>query len=310
MRLIVIAYLSFNIISISHAQSDDWKGHIQISFNLGSPITNVGLRFIGEFQRYSGVEVAAGYGLTYHFKNYGLPGQHLEHSVFMTGHYLWGDREGEEGMENFIKHIDSGRSLNSLGYTYERFLNPIGTSQATGTILYRYDNLAFQFENDFFGHMNYWDEYRTGGIGIGYVDKENYYTMKALFWTGSSHDGEEKKYREGKSNYPARWGYRDIMNCIGGKYSHGIVSFGVIRDAGYGQNVGGFLGIDAEQIRNVVQNKFFHDMYFLPNFVDNPKNLHLPMKMENGENYLYKEDQKIRAPRLVWQLSLNPELLY
>jgi len=133
--------------------------------------------------------------------------------------------------------------------------------------------------------------------------------MNMLFWTGSSH-GQEVKHRQGESDYPARWGYRDISKNTGGGYSHGIWSIGYIRHIGSGQNLGGYLGVDAEQIRNVVQNKVFHDMYFLPKFMKNPKNLHLPMKMENGENFLYENGQSIRSPRFVYQLSLNPNLMY
>jgi len=158
--------------------------------------------------------------------------------------------------------------------------------------------------------MNYWDEFRTGAIGLGYIEKDIYFSAKSIFWTGSSHCGEEVKYREGKSKYPARWGYRDITDCPGGKYSHGIFSLGIITDAGFGQNVGGHIGIDTEQYRNAVQNKFFHDMYFIPSFMDNPKNLHIPMKTTDGSNYLYKEDQEIRPAKFVWQLGLNPALVY
>jgi hypothetical protein len=70
------------------------------------------------------------------------------------------------------------------------------------------------------------------------------------------------------------------------------------------------LGIDAEQIRDIIQNKGFHDMCFIPSFMTNQKNLHIPMKMEDGYDYLFKEGQKIRKPKLVWQLALNPSLLY
>lgn len=294
----------------SMCQSDAWKGHIQVSFSLGSPLQSIGIQVIGEYRGIDEIELAAGLGAHYHFKNYGIPGRHWEGSLFGTGHYLWGDRAEEDQIINFVKHLDSGNSLSSVGYTIERFFNRIGTTQTIGTIHYRAENFALQFSNDFFGHMNYWDEFRTGAIGIGYIEKETYIAAKSLFWTGTSHCGEEKKYREGKSDYPARWGYRDISNCPGGQYSHGIFTLGIFTDAGFGQNVGGFIGIDAEQYRNAVQNKFFHDMYFIPNFMDNPKNLHIPMKAKDGSNYLFHGDQEIRPIKFVWELGLNPRLIY
>lgn len=311
LQIAIVILLSYCFSSSdAFCQSDEWKGHVQVAFTLGSPVQSIGIQVIGEYRGISEIELAAGVGAHYHFRNYGIPGRHWEGSFFGTGHYLWGDRAEEDQIINFVKHLDSGNSLSSVGYTIERFFNKIGTTQTIGTIHYRAENFAIQFGNDFFGHMNYWDEFRTGAIGLGYIEKDIYFSAKSIFWTGSSHCGEEVKYREGKSKYPARWGYRDITDCPGGKYSHGIFSLGIITDAGFGQNVGGHIGIDTEQYRNAVQNKFFHDMYFIPSFMDNPKNLHIPMKTTDGSNYLYKEDQEIRPAKFVWQLGLNPALVY
>ncbi len=296
--------------NIGYSQSDNYKIHLQIKINIGSPIKNIGIGIIGEYLETSGMEIAAGYDLTYHFKNYGIPDKHLEHHLFGTAHYLWGSRQEEDELVNFIKMLDTGASAHSFGYTFEYFYNKIGTTQKIGTFHYRLNNLVFQFSNDLFGHFNYWDQYRTGAVGIGWVERETYFNMNLLFWTGNTNEKTVMKYREGESDYPARFGYRALDEAVGGRFSHGILSFGVIRDAGIGQNVGVHLGIDAEQIRNLIQNKVFHDMHFIPSFMTNPKNLHIPMKMEDGHDYLFKEGQKIRKPKLVWQLALNPNLLY
>ena len=296
--------------SVSICQGDDYKIHLQVKINLGSPVNNIGVGVIGEYLGTSGMEVAAGYDLTYHFKNYGIPNKHLEHHLFGTAHYLWGSRDEEDQFVNFIKLIDSRSSAHSFGYTMEYFHNEIGTKQRIGTLHYRFNNFVLQFSNDLFGHFNYWDQYRTGAVGLGWIEKENYFNMNLLFWTGNTNEKSVKKYREGESDYPARYGYRALDDAVGGKFSHGILSFGVVRDIGSGQNLGIHLGVDAEQIRNTVQNKIFHDMYFIPSFMTNPKNLHIPMKMENGSDYLFKEGQKIRKPKLVWQLALNPNILF
>lgn len=309
-RNVLCVLIIFTHCYISSSQSDDYKIHLQVKINLGSPVNNIGFGIIGEYLGTSGMEVAAGYDLTYNFKNYGIPSKHLEHHLFGTAHYLWGSRETEDQLVNFIKMIDSGSSAHSFGYTMEYFHNNIGTTQRIGTFHYRLNNFILQFGNDLFGHFNMWDQYRTGAVGLGWIKQENYFNMNFLFWTGNTNGKAVTKYREGESEYPARFGYRAMDDAVGGKFSHGILSVGVIRDVGNGQNIGAHLGIDAEQIRNVIQNKIFHDMYFLPSFMDNPKNLHIPMKMEDGHDYLFKEGQKVRNPKLVWQLSLNPNLLY
>lgn len=311
LQFYITCLIGFCSIPVSTAQGDAWQGHLQININLGNPITNIGVTAIGEYKGVEGAEFSAGYGVTYYLKNYGIPGKHFEQNLFGSAHYLWGNRDEEDQFKNYIKHLDSRQSEQSVGYTFELFVNNMGTTQRFGSINYRNLDFTLQFGNDLFGHFYLWDEYRTGSIGMGYIDKENYYSMKILFWTGTSHCGKEKKHREDtKGEYPSRWGYRDITDCNGGKYSHGILSFGLIRDAGYGQNIGAHIGIDAEQIRNSIQNKIFHDMYFIPSFMENPKNLSLPMKMSNGEDFLYLEGQKVRPARFVYQISLNPSLMY
>lgn len=304
---ILISILTY---SVGMGQSDDYKVHLQVKINIGSPVNNIGVGIIGEYFGTDKVEIAAGYDLIYHFKNYGIPKKHLEHHLFGTAHYLWGSRDGEDQLLNFIKTLDSGESAHSFGYTMDYFYNKIGTKQRVGTIHYRINNFVLQFSNDLLGHFNMWDQYRTGAVGIGLIEQENYFNFNMLFWTGNTNEKTVKKYREGQSDYPARFGYRALDEAVGGLFSHGILSFGVVRDMGSGQNAGIHLGIDAEQIRNVVQNKVFHDMYFLPSFMKNPKNLHIPMKMEDGHDYLFQKGQSIRKPKFVWQLSLNPNLLY
>ena len=304
-------WLALSVIGQCTCQiDDDYKVHLQVKINIGSPVNNIGVGVIGEYLGTSGTELALGYDLTYNFRNYGIPGRHIEHHIFGTAHYLWGSRDEVDQLNNFIKLIDSRRSANSFGYTFEYFYNQIGSAQKMGTFHFRFDDFTIQFSNDLLGHFNYLDRFRTGAVGLGWIEQENYFNMNMLFWTGDSTERGVKKYREGESEYPARFGYRALDSVVGGKYSHGILSFGVIRDVGSGQNAGIHLGIDAEQIRNVVQNKVFHDMYFIPSFLENPKNLHIPMKMEDGNDYLFEENQKIRNPKLVWQLTLNPNLLY
>lgn len=298
------------ISTINEGQSDDYKIHLQVKINLGQPITNIGVGIIGEYLEKSGFEIAAGYDLTYHLKNYGIPDRHLEHHLFGSAHYLWGNRKEEDELINFIKTLDSGRSKNAAGYTMEYFHNKIGTSQRIGTLHMRADQFVIQFGNDLLGHFNYWDQYRTGAVGLGWIEQENYFNMNMLFWTGNTNDKAVKKYREGESDYPARYGYRSLDNAVGGKYSHGIFSIGMVRDIGSGQNAGVHLGMDSEHFRNFVQNKIFHDLYFIPKALSDPKNLHIPMKMADGRDYLYKVGQKVRPLKFVWQLALNPNLLY
>lgn len=291
------------------SQIDTWRVGVQVTSNFGFPENNIGLRIVGEYHGIEEVELAMAYSLQYHFRNFGPSINHLEHSLMGTFHYVWGDLYLKEDEDlSFVKFLDSRRYKNSFGYTWQRFFNDIGTSQNVGTLHMRFNKTITQFSNDVFANTNGKDRYRTGGFAFGFYDKKTLYLSQLLIWTGDSHCKDVKKVRD--SNYPARWGYRDISDCNYGNLSHGILSLNVMRDVGYGQTVGLKLGTDSEQVRHYVQNRIFHDLYFVPRFMNKTKNLHLPMKTEEGDNYLYLDGQKIRKNRLVWQFSLNPSTLY
>ncbi len=305
---LIIAFSFVNIIQI-WSQDDQWKIHLQVTTNFGFPENNIGLKVIGEYYTETNVELALAYDIRYNFRSFGPDINHLEHSLMGTINYSWGDRvEPNENDLSYMKFMDSRRFKNSMGYTWQRFFNGIGTTQNVGTLHMRFNKTVSQFSNDVFANTNGKDRYRTGGFAFGFYEKQTLYLSKLLIWTGDSHCKEMKKIRD--SNYPARWGFRDITDCNYGRLSHGILSFGVIHDIGYGQTIGGQLGIDSEQIRHFVQNKVFHDLYFIPRFMNKTRNLHLPMKTIDGENYLYEDGQVIRPNRFVWQFSSNSSSLY
>lgn len=291
------------------SQNDIWMVHFQVTSNFGFPERNVGFRVIGEYRTEESMEFSVSYGVKYHGRNFGPDFNHLEHLLLGSMHFVWGERlkDAEDDL-SYIKFLDSRTFKNSIGYSWQRYFNNIGTSQNVGTIHMRFNKTITQFSNDVFANTNGKDRYRTGGVAFGFFENKTMYLSRLLIWTGDSHCEEVQKIRD--TDYPARWGYRDISKCNYGNLSHGILSFTITHDIGYGQTIGAQVGVDSERIRHFVQNKVFHDLYFVPRFMNNTKNLHLPMKAKNGENYLFKEGQEIRDNRLVWQLSLNPSSLY
>ena len=69
-----------------------------------------------------------------------------------------------------------------------------------------------------------------------------------------------------------------------------------------GQILQANVGIDAEEIRNAVQNRFNHDMILIPKKWYKRNNCHIPMLDENGNPYLYLDGQKIKKPELYWNV--------
>ncbi len=195
----------------------------------------------------------------------------------------------------------------ALGIAYKWYFDQIGTSQQTGLLGLHFKNISILSENDAFVGQGK-DRYRTGAILLQYRYEDYQFALSNIMWTGDPKS--PKAIRVRKTDYPARFGYFDISNSKYGAYSHGILGLQVERAFRYKQTIRAFAGIDAEQIRHFVQNKFIHDMPFIPNKWNTAENPHYPMIDENGNQYLYGEDQRLRKAKFFWYLSMNPYLFY
>jgi len=60
----------------------------------------------------------------------------------------------------------------------------------------------------------------------------------------------------------------------------------------------------------VLQNKFIHDMRFIPKKWNRSKNCHIPMIDDKGAQYLYKEGQEVRKPKMYLNLFSNANVFY
>ena len=106
-------------------------------------------------------------------------------------------------------------------------------------------------------------------------------------------------------NYPFVGIYE---NRDGGKYtefSHGLLSAQFKYAGDYFQNYQANIGIDSERIRHAVQNRFAHDI-----LVGRGINAHVPMIDDKGEQYLFKEGQKVKPMKFYMDLFSNPAIFY
>ncbi len=132
------------------------------------------------------------------------------------------------------------------------------------------------------------------------------YGINSLLWTGNSNN-IKTHYDE---NYPAHYGYRDLSKSKYGKFSNGILSFQVQYTSEYAQLINFELGIDSEYVRHMLQNKFMHDMNWIPKKWNGAQNPHYPMLDTNGMPYLYREGQKVKKSKLYLDMSINKNLFY
>lgn len=192
----------------------------------------------------------------------------------------------------------------SFAYSYNAYFNKIKTKQTTGTIALQLGSVCLISENDLYAHPTL-DRFRTGAFLIQYQHKNIFQAAaNCTMWTGKMGN----QCRDNKE-FPFV-GYIDTTGGLYTNYSHGLLSAQIKLNLGYGQNAQLNLGVDAEQVRNAIQNRLIHDMIIIPRKWFTPINCHIPMLDENGNQYLYRKDQKIRKANVYWNAFSNAPLFY
>lgn len=194
---------------------------------------------------------------------------------------------------------------NSIGYSYNAWFNRVKTGQQTGTISLQYGGISLISENDLFARPEL-DRFRTAAILVQYQYRDKYqFTVNCTMWTGQM-GNRVVDTRDGCFPY----GYMDTTGGVYTQYSHGLLSAQGKASLGRGQYAQANLGIDAEQVRNFLQNKMIHDMVFLPRKWHNPRNCHMPMLDSAGNQYLHLPGQQVKRPQPYWNLFTSPAIFY
>lgn len=237
------------------------------------------------------------------FKNLG-PKKIYPELVLAQG-ILFGYGSHQTFFNPFLNSVSNQTGFtNAVAYSYNAYFNKIKTQQQTGIIALQFSNISFIAENDILARPML-DRFRTGAFLIQYQYKDVFQAaVNCTMWTGAM----------GKTIRDAP-GYRAgcYIDTTGGtytNYSHGLFSAQFKYNIGLSQNIQANIGVDAEQVRNAVQNKLIHDAIFIPRKWFKPKNCHIPMLDDKGGQYLYKPDQKIKKPELYWNVFSNANLFY
>ncbi len=195
----------------------------------------------------------------------------------------------------------------SIGYLFRYYYNNINTCQATGEILFTSKHWSFILQNDILGFIKgHQDKYRTGAFAFLYTENNRQYTIETTMWTGNC--SKAKKYKN--TDYPSRYGYKDLRDAPYGKFSHGILGFRFDCLGSYNQSYYSEIGIDAEQIRHLFQNRLIHDMIIRRKNSKFPGNPHVPMLQNDGTPYLFQETQEVRSAKPFIQAGVNGYFFY
>ncbi|MCI4666621.1 MAG: polymorphic toxin type 23 domain-containing protein [Bacteroidia bacterium] len=277
-----------------------------VSIRLGKYVNQVGLigqlAYLEEF-----VQINAQLRLTYNFTQLGprpkLPGWEVQSSLGAVVAY-----GPDYPAQMFLSPISSqlGRRY-ATGYAWTYYWDQMKTSQWTATIGQHISDISLISENDAYtGFID--DKFRTGTFAVLYRVDNYELAWNTILWTGDTRSKGVKRVKE--TEYPAKYGYKDLSNGLYGAFSHGITALQAKALLPFNQAVQAQLGLDSERIRHMLQNQLIHDMVFLPENWVKAKNPHVPMLDNDGQPFLFKDGQAIKAAALYFNLALNPTLFY
>lgn len=303
--LLALFFSSFSMLA-----QVNWTAHfgarIGATIQLGKPVNRLGVVF-NAFSNYDFVQLNLEWRGHYNFTNFGPPKSGWEQQLTTGLTFAAGEKTTEENQ--FLQpYFQQTRRKYAISYAIKFYQDQVETSQRTGILALQFNRVHLVIENDAFGSFHGGDEFRTGAIALFYQDQKNLYELKSVLWTGITNGENTCTFKD--TSYPCRFGYRDISGSKYGSFSHGVLAAQVHRRLDYGQVAQIGLGMDSERIRNFLQNKIIHDMYFFPARWTKVRNLHIPMLDENGEAYIFQDWQKIRTATWYLNFGLNGEGFY
>ncbi len=276
--------------------------NVGANFAIGSHFQRFGLNlnlfYINNFFQ-SNSEIRAYFS----FKNLGQ--KKIYQELVLAQGLVFGYGPQQTFFNPFINSISNQTGfVNAVAYSYNAYFNKIKTTQQTGIIGLQFNSISFIIENDILARPAL-DRFRTGAFLIQYQYNEVFQAaLNCTMWTGAM----GKSVRDEK-NFPAGC-YIDTSGGNYTNYSHGLLSAQFKYNMGLSQIIQANMGVDAEQVRNVMQNKLIHDVALLPKSWFKRNNCHIPMLDDKGNQYLYKPEQKIKQPEFYWNVFSNANLFY
>lgn len=296
------SFLSFSQLIRDSDKKSGFGLKVGVVIAVGNRFQRMGLTLQG-YYFYDFIQINAEVRAYHNLKNLGPAFEYNEAVTSLGAVLAYG---GKQTYYNpFLSSVSNQtKRAYSIGYSYNIYFNKIRTDQRTGIIALQFGDVSIISENDLYAHPLK-DRFRTGAFLVQYQYKDYFQVaVNCTLWTGKM--GTECR---GDTNFPYI-GYIDTTGGLYTRYSHGLLSAQFKMNMTHGQNAQLNLGIDAEQVRNAIQNRLIHDMIIIPRKWFTPINCHIPMLDENGDQYLYRKGQKIRKPKFYWNTFSNASLFY
>lgn len=276
-----------------------------VNISFGTHVSRLGLMYQLYYFK-DLVQLSNGATIHYNLKNIGPKGKYWEAKMY-GGFQFYGGEEYWTDTYLISEYSLMAPKLYSGGYLFQYYFDKVATSQAAGGFHFKAGHFSMVMENDLFGfYKGHHDKYRTGAFLFAWQNGPNQWAIQTTMWTGNCKESKRVKH----SNYPSRYGYKDLRDASYGKISHGILAFRFDRVMDYEQSLRLEAGIDHERVRHLFQNKVVHDLIIRSKNSKLPGNPHVPMLQQSGMPFLYQEGENVKEGRFYLQTGLNNLLFY
>jgi len=297
-KKIVFFFLLFTPFLYGQTYFDQhFGGSIGVVSNFGTHSNRLGVSFNAYWTDYF-VQANLNSHLTFNFKNLGKRkkfwGMRNSAGVLLLG----GKKETKIDFQlNGMNHQTNYNY--ALGFNYIIYSDNAGTSQRSGAFGIHAKDFFIYHENDVFGGQAF-DRYRTAKVHFSYRYLDYKFGLGIDLWTGKTRNAPLFS----NLNSKMRGGYKDLENMPFGKTSHGIFYTSLTYNLPFQQNTFVKIGVDSEQIRHAIQNRFMHDLLFLPKNIKH-KSPHYPRLDKDGCPVFVKDS--VRPSRLYFQVGTNDD---
>lgn len=307
-KLILLIFLNPVWDQLARAQSD-FGFSVGISFNFGTHVNRIGISG-NYFYLWNFIQGNTGIKMYYNFQSLGIKKSTPE--IQLGGGLNFGFGQRDSVRSEFLGLTENNTGYQwAAGYSYIRYFDKNQTTQSTGIFNFQMKEFRVLTENDLFAGGKGWrDRFRTGAFMVDYTSGDFRVGINATFWTGDFVGCETVK----NSPYPkARFGYRKAEGSKYGDFSLGLLSVQagwLIPQISVQQIARLNVGIDSEKLRNSIQNRFIHNQYFIPSKWINYETPHIPMIAEDGSQFLFQKNQRVKPLSFYFNLSLNDQIFY
>ncbi len=302
-----LLYFLFLLISANgYSQSEGYGASLGVSFSIGNKVNRVGFR-AASYYHYGFIQVNSSLTAYYNFNSLAVRKKTPELQFGLGVQFGMGKLRTSN--ENRYVSLTDNNTLyfSSIGYSYLHYWDRQETTQGGGIFNINIENFTLATQNDILGFGSGWrDRFRTAAVLVQYRYLDTKFGLNTTFWTGDFSDCKTID----ETNYPARFGYKEQKGAKYGKFSLGLLSLQVEQVLPYTQIARVNVGLDSEKVRHTVQNKFAHDQYYTKEKSIKYKQKHYPMLDENGNQYLFEKNQKIKPATFYYNISLNNGVFY